>query len=153
MIEAEYDFFQEASIEKLAPLLSKRAYTCLVNEDIRTIGQLKKKSDAELLRIPNFGKKSLQEIKEALAWWDKQPREIPVPVALPHPYEAAVLELLKSINQHLAIIEVYFARSRSDEYLVGISAMLQYLFEQNTGLNVANFIEGAMTRERGARQR
>ncbi len=47
--------------------LSVRAYNCLKNADIKTIGDLVVKSESEMLKTKNFGRKSLNEIKELLA--------------------------------------------------------------------------------------
>ena len=47
--------------------LSVRSNNCLKNADIRTIGELVQKTDAEMLKTRNFGKKSLNEIKSILA--------------------------------------------------------------------------------------
>jgi DNA-directed RNA polymerase subunit alpha len=47
--------------------LSVRAANCLNNANIVTVGQLAMKSEGEMLRYRNFGKKSLTEIKEKLA--------------------------------------------------------------------------------------
>ncbi|MBE7561276.1 DNA-directed RNA polymerase subunit alpha [bacterium] len=47
--------------------LSIRSYNCLKAANIRTIGKLVQKTDQEMLKFRNFGKKSLQEIKELLA--------------------------------------------------------------------------------------
>ena len=46
--------------------LSVRSYNCLKNADIRTIGELVQKSEADMLKTKNFGRKSLNEIKEIL---------------------------------------------------------------------------------------
>ena len=46
--------------------LSVRAANCLNNANITTVGQLALKSEAEMLKYRNFGKKSLNEIKEKL---------------------------------------------------------------------------------------
>jgi len=46
--------------------LSVRSYNCLKNANIRTIGELVTKSEAEMLKTKNFGRKSLSEIKEIL---------------------------------------------------------------------------------------
>ncbi len=46
--------------------LSVRAANCLNNANITTVGQLAQKSEAEMLKYRNFGKKSLNEIKEKL---------------------------------------------------------------------------------------
>jgi DNA-directed RNA polymerase subunit alpha len=53
------------SVEELE--LSVRSYNCLKNADIQTIGELVQKTEAEMLRTKNFGRKSLNEIKEILA--------------------------------------------------------------------------------------
>jgi DNA-directed RNA polymerase subunit alpha len=47
--------------------LSVRSYNCLKNANIRTIGELVQKSETEMLKTKNFGRKSLNEIKEILA--------------------------------------------------------------------------------------
>ncbi|OFW84015.1 MAG: DNA-directed RNA polymerase subunit alpha [Alphaproteobacteria bacterium GWF2_58_20] len=47
--------------------LSVRSANCLKNENIVYIGDLVLKSEAELLKTPNFGRKSLNEIKEVLS--------------------------------------------------------------------------------------
>ena len=46
--------------------LSVRSYNCLKNANIQTIGELVQKTEAEMLRTKNFGRKSLNEIKEIL---------------------------------------------------------------------------------------
>jgi DNA-directed RNA polymerase subunit alpha len=52
------------SVEELE--LSVRSYNCLKNANIQTIGELVQKSEAEMLKTKNFGRKSLNEIKEIL---------------------------------------------------------------------------------------
>src|SRR5947209_9996954 len=52
------------SVEELE--LSVRSYNCLKNANIGTIGDLVQKTEAEMLRTKNFGRKSLNEIKEIL---------------------------------------------------------------------------------------
>jgi hypothetical protein len=47
--------------------LSERTKNCLLNDRINRIGDLVLRSEAGALRIPNFGRKSLNEIKEVLA--------------------------------------------------------------------------------------
>jgi DNA-directed RNA polymerase subunit alpha len=46
--------------------LGVRSYNCLKREGIQTVGDLVTKTEAELLNIPNFGKKSIDEVKEKL---------------------------------------------------------------------------------------
>jgi DNA-directed RNA polymerase subunit alpha len=46
--------------------LSVRSYNCLKNANIRTIAELVQKSEPEMLKTKNFGRKSLNEIKEIL---------------------------------------------------------------------------------------
>jgi DNA-directed RNA polymerase subunit alpha len=53
------------SVEELE--LSVRSYNCLKNANIKTIGELVQKSEQEMLKTKNFGRKSLNEIKEILA--------------------------------------------------------------------------------------
>ena len=52
------------SVEELE--LSVRSYNCLKNANIQSIGDLVQKTEAEMLRTKNFGRKSLNEIKEIL---------------------------------------------------------------------------------------
>ena len=74
------------SVEELE--LSVRSYNCLKNANIQTIGELVQRTEAEMLRTKNFGRKSLNEIKEILAnmgsrwacasmptgaWWPRPP--------------------------------------------------------------------------------
>ena len=47
--------------------LSVRSYNCLKNASIRTIGELVQRTEAEMLKTKNFGRKSLNEIKEILS--------------------------------------------------------------------------------------
>jgi len=47
--------------------LGVRSYNCLKRVGIETIGDLISKNEAELAAIPNFGKKSIEEVKETLA--------------------------------------------------------------------------------------
>lgn len=53
------------SIEELE--LSVRAYNCLRNANIKTLHELCSKTDGEMLRTKNFGRKSLEEIKKVLS--------------------------------------------------------------------------------------
>ncbi|MEC7245573.1 MAG: DNA-directed RNA polymerase subunit alpha C-terminal domain-containing protein, partial [Pseudomonadota bacterium] len=46
--------------------LSVRSANCLKNDNIVYIGDLVQKTESEMLRTPNFGRKSLNEIKEVL---------------------------------------------------------------------------------------
>lgn len=54
----------QRSVDELE--LSVRSYNCLKNANIKTIGELVQKSEAEMLKTKNFGRKSLNEIKEIL---------------------------------------------------------------------------------------
>ncbi len=54
----------DKSVDELE--LSVRSYNCLKNSDIKTIRDLVQKSEAEMLKTKNFGRKSLNEIKEIL---------------------------------------------------------------------------------------
>jgi DNA-directed RNA polymerase subunit alpha len=55
----------DKSVDELE--LSVRSYNCLKNADIRTIRELVQRSEPEMLKTKNFGRKSLNEIKEILA--------------------------------------------------------------------------------------
>jgi len=63
---------ENASLKKLLNMsvneieLSVRAANCLNNANITTVGQLAMKTEAEMLKYRNFGKKSLNEIKDKL---------------------------------------------------------------------------------------
>src|SRR6202008_2153253 len=52
----------DRSVEELE--LSVRSYNCLKNANIQTIRELVQKSENEMLKTKNFGRKSLNEIKE-----------------------------------------------------------------------------------------
>jgi DNA-directed RNA polymerase subunit alpha len=54
----------DKSVEELE--LSVRSYNCLKNANIRTIRELVLKTEGEMLKTKNFGRKSLNEIKEIL---------------------------------------------------------------------------------------
>lgn len=66
--------FAELS-ERIVPLLKRvddlplsvRTANCLQNEDLFYIGELVQRSEAAMLRIPNFGRRSLNEIRDVLA--------------------------------------------------------------------------------------
>jgi len=55
---------EEVPIEAME--LSVRSYNCLRLDSIKTAGEIMQKSDAELLRIPNFGKTSLLDVHTAM---------------------------------------------------------------------------------------
>src|SRR5262245_19838250 len=55
----------DKSVDELE--LSVRSANCLQNANIRYIGELVQKTEAEMLKTKNFGRKSLKEIKEILA--------------------------------------------------------------------------------------
>ncbi|HVY89567.1 MAG TPA: DNA-directed RNA polymerase subunit alpha [Hyphomonadaceae bacterium] len=67
--EAKPDLaFNPVLLKKVDELeLSVRSANCLKNDNIVYIGDLIQKSEAEMLRTPNFGRKSLNEIKEVLS--------------------------------------------------------------------------------------
>ncbi len=71
-VEEPAEIRQDAVLEHLNKSvdeleLSVRSYNCLKNANIRTIGELVTKSEAEMLKTKNFGRKSLNEIKEILS--------------------------------------------------------------------------------------
>ena len=61
---ADYPAFLDKNVEDLE--LSVRSANCLKNADIQYIGELVQKTDAEMLKTKNFGRKSLNEIKALL---------------------------------------------------------------------------------------
>ena len=59
---------KEILLKKVDELeLSVRSANCLKNDNIFYIGDLVQKTEGEMLRTPNFGRKSLDEIKEVLS--------------------------------------------------------------------------------------
>lgn len=68
--EDEEPAFNRQLLRKVDELeLSVRSANCLKNDNIVYIGDLVQKTEAEMLRTPNFGRKSLNEIKEVLSTW------------------------------------------------------------------------------------
>jgi len=60
--------FNKNLLKKVDELeLSVRSMNCLKNDNIIYIGDLVQKTEGEMLRTPNFGRKSLNEIKEVLS--------------------------------------------------------------------------------------
>ena len=66
--EARIRKILDTSVEELE--LTVRSSNCLKNANIRTIGDLTKKTEDEIAKTRNFGKKSLSEIKEKLKEWN-----------------------------------------------------------------------------------
>ena len=64
-IEPEFNKNLLKKVEELE--LSVRSMNCLKNDNIIYIGDLVQKTESEMLRTPNFGRKSLNEIKEVLS--------------------------------------------------------------------------------------
>ena len=67
LVDRERESFNEnlnRSVDELE--LSVRSYNCLKNANIQTLGELVQKSESEMLKTKNFGRKSLNEIKEIL---------------------------------------------------------------------------------------
>ena len=65
--EEEEDKWNENLFRRIEEIeLSVRSANCLENADIKYIGELVQKTEAEMLRTKNFGRKSLNEIKEIL---------------------------------------------------------------------------------------
>ncbi len=67
----------DKSVEELE--LSVRSYNCLKNANIRTLRELVQKTEGEMLKTKNFGRKSLNEIKDILGDDGPQPRHAPRP--------------------------------------------------------------------------
>ncbi len=76
----------DRSVEELE--LSVRSYNCLKNANIQTIRELVQKSENEMLKTKNFGRKSLNEIKDILTEDGPQPGH-EVRRARPHHLAAA----------------------------------------------------------------
>lgn len=62
--KSQFSEHLDKSVEELE--LSVRSYNCLKNSDIKSIRDLVQKSEAEMLKTKNFGRKSLNEIKDIL---------------------------------------------------------------------------------------
>ncbi len=74
-VETDVERFNEhlnRSVEELE--LSVRSYNCLKNANIQTIGDLVVRSEADMLKTKNFGRKSLNEIKDILGTMGLGPR-------------------------------------------------------------------------------
>lgn len=68
VVEEEKPRFNENLFRRIDELeLSVRSANCLENSNIKYIGELVTKTEAEMLRTKNFGRKSLNEIKEILS--------------------------------------------------------------------------------------
>jgi len=68
VVEEEQEEFNENLLRTVDELeLSVRSANCLQNANITYIGELVQKTEAEMLKTKNFGRKSLKEIKEILA--------------------------------------------------------------------------------------
>jgi DNA-directed RNA polymerase subunit alpha len=65
MVEPEFNPNLLRKVDELE--LSVRSANCLKNDNIVYIGDLVQKTEAEMLRTPNFGRKSLNEIKDVLS--------------------------------------------------------------------------------------
>lgn len=63
--EEEKDRLMDMVIEELE--LSVRSYNCLKRAGINTVEELTRKTEADMMKVRNLGKKSLQEVKEKLA--------------------------------------------------------------------------------------
>lgn len=65
LAQTKHSAYDDTPIEELE--LGVRSYNCLKREGVETIGDLITKSDQELMCIPNFGRKSIEEVRERLA--------------------------------------------------------------------------------------
>jgi hypothetical protein len=73
------EFNLETKIIDLDKDLSRRVISGLMNENITDVRQLLSHTPQELLRVPNFGKKSLKELEDYLAKRDMRLGSIPKP--------------------------------------------------------------------------
>jgi len=64
-VQVEENQYENISIEELD--LSVRSYNCLKRDDIHTVSELTSRTEEEMMKVKNLGKKSLKEIKEKLA--------------------------------------------------------------------------------------
>jgi DNA-directed RNA polymerase subunit alpha len=70
--------------------LSVRSANCLQNANIKYIGELVQKTESEMLKTKNFGRKSLKEIKEILAEMGLSARHEARQLAGPQPAQEAL---------------------------------------------------------------
>jgi DNA-directed RNA polymerase subunit alpha len=67
LAEEVREYMAQLGIKTIDELeLSVRSYNCLKNENIIYVGDLVSRSEAEMLKTANFGRKSLNELKENL---------------------------------------------------------------------------------------
>ena len=64
VVEVTEDKFENMPIEELE--LSVRSYNCLKRAGIATVAELTQKTEDEMMKVRNLGKKSLKEVKEKL---------------------------------------------------------------------------------------
>ena len=70
-VEDELNAYNPNLFKKIDEMeLSVRSYNCLNNENIFFISDLVQKTETEMLKLPNFGKKSLNELKDNLKVMD-----------------------------------------------------------------------------------
>jgi DNA-directed RNA polymerase alpha subunit len=62
--DKEHEALKKDHINNL--LFTVRTHNCLISDDIITISQLLTKTEADLMKIPNFGKLSLKDVKDTL---------------------------------------------------------------------------------------
>jgi len=67
-VTVEENKYENITIEDLD--LSVRSYNCLKRANISTVLELTEKTEEEMMKVKNLGKKSLKEIKEKLAQLD-----------------------------------------------------------------------------------
>ena len=63
-VEEQVDKYQEMSIEELD--LSVRSYNCLKRANIITVQELTQKTEDDMMKVRNLGKKSLKEVRDKL---------------------------------------------------------------------------------------
>jgi DNA-directed RNA polymerase alpha subunit len=69
----DFAFPDDAPLAALKPVISTRSFNCLRNEDLETVGQVRKLTLVDLLRIPNLGRHSAAEITRIVSGghdWD-----------------------------------------------------------------------------------
>jgi hypothetical protein len=103
--------FNPAFLSKVDELsLSVRAATCLKNDYIVYIGDLVQKTEAEMLRTPNFGRKSLNEIKEVLVQMG-----LHLGTEIPHWPPSNIEELSENIERASEMYRVTFLKSETEK--------------------------------------
>jgi hypothetical protein len=85
--------------------LSIRTGNCLKSANINYIGELVQKNESELMRLENFGRKSLNEVKEVLETMD-----LSLGMTLPHVRKICLHDVHKQLDEFEIVVNLFNAR-------------------------------------------